>query len=130
MDFIISYLTKMSEPHEQEQGTQFTDLPSEVLKKIAEYQEEDIALAGAGVRQLGVYLGNALNPNSNINQFLRRSLGEYAVRDEQDRIRKEYAEWQDILGNAIYVNNWIRGMGGMERINPAQLLRIQRRFIR
>jgi len=127
MDFILAYLMSSSESQEpQERGTQFTDLPSEVLERISNYQESEIENAGHRMR---------LNARGQVNfheggDFFDRMLvryGQEAVEDEMDRLVRRGEEWREELGRAILVNNWLRKMAGMTRMNPAQLLRLQMR---
>ena len=127
MDFILAYLMSSADNQQpQERGTQFTDLPSEVLERISNYQEEEIERAGGRVR---------LNARGQVNfheggDFFDRMLARYgpeAVEDEMDRLQRRGEEWREELGRAILVNNWLRKMAGMTRMNPAQLLRLQLR---
>lgn len=129
MDFILSYLLSSEEKVEpQETGTQFTDLPPEILEKIAEYQESEIANAGGMVRRLGVSLMN-MRPDMGYHDLLMETGGRQAVEDEIARITQRYDTWRETLGRAILVNNWLRRVGGMARMNPAQMLLLQRRHL-
>jgi len=133
MDFILSYLLSSAvEPQEQQEpqepGTQFTDLPPEILERIAEYQESEIATGGSAVRRLGVSLMN-MRPGMGYYDALMEMGGRRAVEDETARITQQYDTWRDTLGRAILVNNWIRRLGGMARMNPAQMLLLQRRYL-
>jgi len=133
MDFILSYLLRSAEPQEpqepQEPGTQFTDLPPEVMERIAEFQEDEIPLGGRAVRRLGASLMN-MRPGGDTYEFLMERGGRSAVEAEITRLTQQYNNWRDELSRAILVNNWLRRVGGMARMNPAQMLILQRRHLR
>ena len=128
MDFILNYLLSLEEKVEQQQGTQFTDLPAEALQKIAEYQETEIADAGGQFR-LNVDTATRFRQGGDYYNFILDRRGAHGVEAERQNIQNNLDTWREELGRAILVNNWLRQVGGTVRMNPAQLLRLQRRYL-
>tara|TARA_R110000772_G_scaffold268517_1_gene395862 strand:- start:1372 stop:1761 length:390 start_codon:yes stop_codon:yes gene_type:complete len=129
MDFILGYLMSNQESQEvAEVGTQFTDLPPDALARIAEYQESEIASAGNMARHLGQRVRNMREGMTHYERALGRGQGVLDI--EMEIIREGEQRWREELGRAILVNNWLRRVGGMVRMNPAQMLQLQRRHFR